>query len=127
MSLVRPILRQIAPGNLLGLLGLTSPGWTSVWLRQAGACVFMLATIPTLGQATQSGNEKQTLGSIHGTLTTTQEDASSGLAGIVINLTTEPPDGNPLTANTDDAGLYEFKDLKAGSYTISINQPGFKP
>jgi hypothetical protein len=87
----------------------------------------MLATIPTLGQATQSGNEKQTLGSIHGTLTTTQEDASSGLAGIVINLTTEPPDGNPLTANTDDAGLYEFKDLKAGSYTISINQPGFKP
>jgi hypothetical protein len=90
-------------------------------------CVFMLATIPTLGQATQTGNEKQPLGSIHGTLTTTQEDASSGLAGITVKLTTEPPDGNPLTANTDDAGLYEFNDLKPGSYTISINQPGFKP
>ena len=90
-------------------------------------CVFMLATIPTRGQATQTGNEKQPLGSIHGTLTTTQEDASSGLAGITVKLTTEPPDGNPLTANTDDAGLYEFNDLKPGSYTISINQPGFKP
>ena len=125
MSLVRPVLRQIAPLNLLGL---TSPRWTSGWLRQlAAACVFMLATIPTLGQATQTGNEKQPLGSIHGTLTTTQEDASSGLAGITVKLTTEPPDGNPLTANTDDAGLYEFNDLKPGSYTISINQPGFKP
>jgi Carboxypeptidase regulatory-like domain len=89
--------------------------------------VFMLATIPTLGLATQTGNEKQPLGSIHGTLTTTQEDASSGLAGITVKLTMEPPDGNPLTANTDDAGLYEFNDLKPGSYTISINQPGFKP
>jgi hypothetical protein len=125
MSLVRPVLRQIAPLNLWGL---TSPRWTSGWLRQAAAaCVFMLATIPTLGLATQTGNEKQPLGSIHGTLTTTQEDASSGLAGITVKLTMEPPDGNPLTANTDDAGLYEFNDLKPGSYTISINQPGFKP
>jgi hypothetical protein len=124
MSLVRPV-RQIAPLNLLGL---TSPHSTRGWLRQAAVmCVFMLATIPTLGQATQTGNEKQPLGSIHGTLTTTQEDASSGLAGITVKLTTEPPDGNPLTANTDDAGLYEFNDLKPGSYTISINQPGFKP
>jgi Carboxypeptidase regulatory-like domain len=125
MSLVRPVLRQIAPLNLWGL---TSPRWTSGWLRQAAAaCVFMLATIPTLGQATQTGNEKQPLGSIHGTLTTTQEDASSGLAGITLKLTSGPLDGTALTANTDDAGLYEFNDLKPGSYTISINQPGFKP
>jgi hypothetical protein len=109
-------------------LGVTSPRWASGWLRQAAAaCVFMLATIPTLGQATQAGNEKQPLGSIHGALTTTQEDASSGLAGITVTLTPGPPDGAALTADTDDAGHYEFKNLNPGSYTISINQPGFKP
>jgi len=125
MSLVRPIVRQIAALNLLGL---TSPRWPCGWLREAAAaCVFMLATLPTLGQVTQTGNEKQPLGSIHGTLTTTQEDASSGLAGITVKLTPGPPDGSPLTADTDDAGQYEFKNLKPGTYTISISQPGFKP
>src|SRR5437660_4405878 len=71
--------------------------------------------------------EKVPLVSIHGTLTTTQDDPSSGLAGISLRLTTEPPDGSPLIADTDDAGHYEFKNLKPGTYTISISQPGFKP
>lgn len=97
-------------------------------LVAAGGCrVLLLATIPALGQATLTGNEKLRLGSIHGTLSTTQENTSAGLAGITIKLSTEPPDGNPLTADTDDAGLYEFKKLRPGSYTIPINQPGFKP
>jgi hypothetical protein len=128
MSLVRPVLHQNAPRSLLGVLGLTSSRWTSGWLRQAAAvCVFMFATIPAHGQATQSGAEKQTLGSIHGTLTTTQEDASSGLEGITVKLTPGPPDGTALTADSDDAGHYEFKEVKPGTYTISISQPGFKP
>jgi len=128
MSFVRPILRQIAPRNPVGLLGLAFARWASGWLRQAAvACVFILATIPALGQATQTGNENQTLGSIHGTLTTTQEDASSGLEGITVKLTPGPPDGTALTADTDDAGRYEFKEVKPGTYTISISQPGFKP
>src|SRR5437660_11935075 len=71
--------------------------------------------------------EKVPLVSIHGTLTTTQDDPSSGLAGISLRLTTEPPDGSPLIADTDDAGHYEFKNLKPGSYTISVNQSGFAP
>jgi hypothetical protein len=125
MSLARPVVRQIAPLNLLGL---TSPRWTSGRLRHAAAAwVFMLVTIPTLGQATQTNEENLPLGSIHGTLTATQEDASSGLAGITVKLTAEPPDGSPLTADTDDAGHYEFKNLKPGTYAISISQPGFKP
>lgn len=125
MTLVRTVVRQIAPPDFLGV---TSPTWACGWLRQgAAACVLLLATIPALGQATQTGSEKLRLGSIHGVLSTTQENNSAGLAGITIKLTTEPPDGNPLTADTDDAGLYEFKNLKPGSYAISINQPGFKP
>jgi Carboxypeptidase regulatory-like domain len=119
------MLPQIASLNLLGL---SSPRWTGGLFRPlAVACVFMLAAIPTLGQVTQTGNEKQPLGSIHGTLTTTQEDASSGLEGITVKLTSGPPDGTVLTANTDDAGHYEFKELKPGTYAISISQPGFKP
>src|ERR1700746_567935 len=125
MTLVRPIVWQIAP---LKVLDVTSPRWACCLLRQAvAAFAFMLAAVPAPGQATQAGNENPRLGSIHGTLTTTQEDTSSGLAGISVKLTTEPPDGSPLTADTDDAGHYEFKDLKPGTYTISITQPGFKP
>src|SRR5437660_9953473 len=71
--------------------------------------------------------EKVPLVSIHGTLTTTQDDPSSGLAGISLRLTTEPPDGSPLIADTDEAGHYELKNLKPGTYTIAISQPGFKP
>src|ERR1700751_5106607 len=125
MTLVRPIVWQIAP---LKVLDLTCPRWACCLLRQAvAAFAFMLAAVPALGQATQAGNEKPRLGSIHGTLTTTQEDTSSGLAGISVKLTTEPPDGNPMTADTDDAGHYEFKDVQPGSYTLSVTQPGFKP
>jgi hypothetical protein len=125
MTLTQPIVWQIAP---LKVLDVTSPRWACYLLRQAvAAFAFMLAAVPAHGQATQAGNEKPRLGSIHGTLTTTQEDTSSGLAGISVKLTTEPPDRSPLTADTDDAGHYEFKDLKPGTYTISITQPGFKP
>src|SRR6202040_106750 len=70
---------------------------------------------------------KVRVGSIHGTLTTTQADGSGGLAGISVQLTAKPPDGGPVRAETDDAGHYEFKDLKPGSYTISISQSGFAP
>ncbi len=114
MTLVRSVVRQIAPLNIF------------LW-QVAAASVFMLATFPAHGQATKSDSEKVPLGSIHGTLTTTQDDPSSGLAGISLRLTTEPPDGSPLIADTDDAGHYEFKNLKPGTYTISISQPGFKP
>jgi len=89
------------------------------------ACALLLATIPALAQTAPTSSQKAGVGSIHGTLTTTQADGSSGLAGITVQLTANPPNGNRLTAETDDAGHYELKDLKPGSYTISINQSGF--
>jgi Carboxypeptidase regulatory-like domain len=97
------------------------------WVRRAAAFfVILVATIPVFGQgARPSGNREQT-GSIHGTISTTQENAGSGLAGINVKLTAAPPGGNTQTADTDDAGRYEFKNLKPGSYTISITQPGFR-
>jgi hypothetical protein len=86
----------------------------------------MIAAFPAFGQGTRAGAEKTQTGSIRGTVSTKQEDASSDLSGISVNLSAVPPDGNPLTANTDDAGHYEFKGLKAGKYTISVSQQGFK-
>lgn len=99
------------------------------WLLQAAAaaCLLLHTTAPAIGQTAKTGNEKLRMGSIHGNLTTTQENASSGLAGITVNLSIEPANGSPLTTDTDDAGRYEFMDLKPGTYTISISQPGFKP
>ena len=93
----------------------------------AGLLIVAISVFPALGQGTRAGAEKTQTGSVHGTISTTQENAGSGLSGLSVKLTTVPPDGNTLSADTDDAGHYEFKNLKPGSYTISITQPGFKP
>jgi len=89
--------------------------------------VLVLATLPAVAQTAPTGEEKSRLGSVHGTLTTSQADASGGLAGITVTLATHPPAGTPLTADTDDAGHYEFKDVKPGAYTLSVAQSGFAP
>jgi hypothetical protein len=97
------------------------------WVRETvAACVFLFATVPTLGQGTPANNESPKLGSIHGTLSMTQDNTSAGLGGITVKLIAEPPNGSPVTADTADDGRYEFKNLKPGSYRISISQPGFK-
>jgi hypothetical protein len=99
-------------------------GWAARLI--AFFAILAATTIPIRGQATKPGGEKAPTGSIHGTVSTKQENAGSDLSGITVTLTTAPPDGNPLTADTDDAGRYEFKNLKPGPYTISIAQAGFK-
>lgn len=48
------------------------------------------------------------------------------MSGISVKLTTVPPDRDSLTTDTDDAGHYEFKNLKPGTYLVSITQQGFK-
>jgi hypothetical protein len=93
----------------------------------AAACVLLFAAVSALGQAPSINNENLRFGSIRGILRTTQENSTTGLAGITVKLTADPPDGSPLTADTDDAGSYEFNNLKPRSYTISVSQPGFKP
>lgn len=108
-------------GSPLHLLARDWAKWCALLL------VFVIAAFPAFGQGTRASAEKTQTGSIRGTVSTKQEDASSDLSGISVNLSTVPPDGNPLSANTDDAGHYEFKGLKAGKFTISVSQQGFKP
>src|SRR6266403_962130 len=125
MKLIQTVTSSSAPRSLG-----TSPWtrWVRGWLLHAAvACVFLALSVPAFGQAPPSDDDKLRLGAIHGTLSTTQKNTSAGLAGITVKLTVEPPDGNSLTADTDDSGRYEFSSLKPGSYTISVNQPGFKP
>src|SRR6266403_3451875 len=99
---------------------------TCGWLLEAAAIfALLLAASPVFGQEPRNAAESLRSGSIHGTVTTLQENTSSGLAGVNLKLT-PGPDGSPLTAGTDEAGSYEFRGLKRGTYTISINQPGFK-
>src|SRR6266403_1553342 len=99
---------------------------TCGWLLEAAAIfALLLAAGPVFGQETRCARESSRSGSIHGTVTTLQENTASGLAGVILKLT-PGPDGGALAAGTDEAGNYEFKGLKPGTYTISINQPGFK-
>jgi hypothetical protein len=96
------------------------------WLLEAVAVfALLLAAGPVLAQETHSRGESSPSGSIRGTVTTLQENASSGLAGVILKLT-PGPDGSALTAGTEEAGQYEFNGLKPGTYTISIHQPGFR-
>ena len=97
------------------------------WLRPAvAALVVLMAMVPAFGQETRSSSEDARPGSIHGTITTKQDNAPAGLSGVTVRLTSERRDVDPLTVDTDDAGRYEFKSLKPGTYTISISQLGFK-
>jgi hypothetical protein len=91
--------------------------------------LLLLATITAQGQTAQTpaSNEQSQPASVHGTLTTSQADASGGLAGISVQLTAKAPGSSPLAADTDDTGHYEFKDVKPGTYTLTVNQPGFAP
>jgi hypothetical protein len=99
------------------------PGWAR---RVVAVLVMLLATVPTFGQAGRSGSEKPQTGSIKGTISTRQEDASSDLSGISVKLSLVPPEGEALSVDTDDAGHYEFKGIKPGKYTVSVSQQGFK-
>jgi hypothetical protein len=75
--------------------------------------------------ARQSKNQRTV--SLKGTVTTTQDNAPAGVAGITVKLTHDPQDGNaPLTAVTDENGQYEFADLAPGTYSITIEVAGFK-
>jgi len=110
------------------VLGRSPKLWPTRSRRLSGAwlLVILAAAWPTFGQSAGSSGEKAQTATIRGTISTKQENASSDLSGISIQLITVPADGAPLTADTDDAGHYEFKNLKPGSYTISVSQQGFK-
>jgi Carboxypeptidase regulatory-like domain len=66
-------------------------------------------------------------GSIRGAVSTMQDNVLSGVAGISVKLSGDPLHGTPLSADTDEHGVYQFQNLEPGAYAVSITLQGFKP
>ena len=49
----------------------------------------------------------------------------SGAAVVKANVVLTPPTGSPLTVETDAQGMYAFKGLAAGNYTLNVIAQGF--
>jgi hypothetical protein len=94
--------------------------------RTVVAVVLLFAATSAFAQdaAPKKGNAQA--GSIHGTVSTMQDNVLSGVAGISVKLSGDPPHGTPLSADTDEHGGYGFQNLEPGTYTISITLQGFK-
>ena len=84
-----------------------------------------VATKPA--QAAPSKKVNDQAASIRGTISTIQDNALAGVAGISVMLTREGATGAPLSADTDEHGQYEFANLEPGKYMLSITVTGFKP
>ena len=81
-------------------------------------------------KAAQSAQAKKTndqAASIKGTVSTTQDNSTAGVAGIEVKLTREGATGTPQSTTTDEHGVYAFPNLEPGNYTLSISLTGFKP
>jgi len=122
MRLFLPVNRRIRLPNSVGA---PSRRVLRSCLRQGAiACVALLSGLAVSAQQTRT--PKDVSASIHGTVTTKQENSASGVAGVTVKLTPQSAAGNPLTLDTDEAGKYEFKGLQPGAYTISVTLAGFK-
>src|SRR6266850_964360 len=79
-------------------------------------------TRTTQGKLPQSSG-----GTIQGIVTVLGQQAEpSALEGIRVELGESSQDSQLLTTLTDAAGHYEFTQLPAGTYTLRVNQQGFK-
>jgi hypothetical protein len=85
------------------------------WLCLIG--VWLLSGVWMPPAAAQS-----TLGTIRGAVRDPQNTVVVGAAVLV----TDEDTGVPRTAETDAAGNFEVPNLRAGSYRVEINAPGFK-
>jgi hypothetical protein len=115
------------PGNrpLTGTpISRSARAWFS---RTVVAVVFLLFAISSASaQDTSPKTASAQAGSIHGTVSTMQDNVLSGVAGISVKLSGDPLHGAPLSADTDERGAYQFQNLEPGAYTISIILQGFK-
>ena len=81
---------------------------------------------PAFAQQPSTKKPDDVSSSIHGTVSTLQDNAKTGVAGISVKLSGDPLHGTPITADTDEHGAFDFKNLAPGTYTLSIDLQGFK-
>jgi len=78
---------------------------------------------PAQGEPAQSPS-----GKIQGIVTVLGQQAEpSSLEGIRVELKESSQDSQLLTILTDSTGHYEFTGLREGTYSLRVNQQGFKP
>src|SRR5216684_9136171 len=95
-------------------------------LAVAVALSLLFAISSAFAQEAASKQAAAQAGSVRGAVSTMQDNVLSGVAGISVKLSGDPLHGTPLSADTDEHGGYEFKNLEPGTYSISINLQGFK-
>src|SRR6202795_2868664 len=103
--------------------------WRTAWVwfsRPVVAIVLLFAISSAVAQDASPRKASGQTGSIHGTVTTMQDNTASGVAGISVKLSGAAIHGTPLSADTDEHGGYEFQNLEPGTYSISITLQGFK-
>jgi hypothetical protein len=97
------------------------------WFSPAVVAVILLFAINSAFAQDATPKKASALaGSIHGTVSTVQDNALSGVAGISVKLSGDLLHGAPLSADTDEHGGYVFQNLEPGAYSISITLQGFK-
>jgi hypothetical protein len=96
-------------------------------LAVAVALSLLFAISSAFAQDVASKQAAAQAGSIRGAVCTMQDNVLSGVAGITVKLSGDPLHGTPLSADTDEHGSYEFRNLQPGTYSISITLQGFKP
>ena len=79
-------------------------------------------------RSTQGEPRQSPTGTIQGVVKVPGQQAEpSPLEGIRVELRDSAQDSQPLATLTDSAGHFEFAQLPAGTYTLRVNQQGFKP
>jgi hypothetical protein len=92
------------------------------------SCIGALLTCLLLCHNAQAGTPQSAKGSIHGKVTIPGPQAEPGpLEGVRVELDSPTPNSKPLETATDADGKFAFENLPAGSYSVRIAQPGFKP
>jgi hypothetical protein len=88
--------------------------------------VLLFAGFSAFAQEASLDNGKDQTVSLHGNVSTTQDNSATGLAGITVKLSRDPSAGSSLSVDTDEDGRYEFKSLQPGAYSVSVEVAGFK-
>ncbi len=92
----------------------------------AAVVVFLCAAASAFAQEASPRDGHDQTASLHGTVSTTQDNTATGLSGITVRLSHDPLAGTPLSADTDENGRYEFRNLQPGAYTVTVAGAGFK-
>ncbi len=83
---------------------------------------------PARAQTTLDSARQSSKGTIQGVVTVLGQQAEpSALEGVRVELTEGSQNSQPLSTVTDSAGHYQFTQLAGGTYTLRVNQQGFKP